>query len=193
MAKSHIITLPSQELSALLCAATAPQFAQLFDQLPAFRAALLAPVDNNLHALTSVVTHAIREVCANTNYPEDWAPAQRLAERVQQQLQAQEAAQAELPSRPAPKEYGNKQCPCCGGGRIASVFASARDCNYFRISHLDFEKEGGYMPSGFGIPGCGDGPSIEVCLDCGRVVNGEYPLPEDVLQQRVAKYKEECL
>lgn len=138
MALSHIIALPAQELSVLLCAATAPQFAQLFEQLPSFRAALLAP------------------------------------------------------ARPALKPHGNTVCPCCTGRRIVSVYSKACNYNWFDIPYLGFETKG-YMPSNMGIPGDGDGPDIEVCLDCGRVVNGEYPLPDDVLQQRVVKYKEECL
>jgi hypothetical protein len=192
MAKSHIIALPSQELSELRCAAAAPQFAQLFEQLPFFRAALLAPVDNEIDDLADVAKDAIREACANTNHPEEWAPGRRLATRMQMQLSGQAAAKAATPPLPAPKPYGNQQCPCCGGKRIASVYSKACNGNYFRIKHLDFEADG-YMPSNFGIPGDGDGPSIEVCLDCGRVVNGEYPLPDDVLQQRVTQYKVECL
>jgi hypothetical protein len=192
MAKSHLIALPEQELSALLCAATAPQFAQLFEQLPSFRAALLAPVDNELDSLAAWTKDAIGEVIGNTNHPEDWTPGRRLASRLQKQLQAQENAQSEAPQRPTPKPHGNTQCPCCTGPRIARVYSKACNCNWFDIKHLGFEADG-YMPSDMGIPGDGDGPAIEVCLDCGRIVNGEYPLPEDVLLQRVAKYKEERL
>lgn len=192
MAKSHLIALPEQELSALLCAATAPQFAQLFEQLPSFRAALVAPVDNELDSLADWTKDAIGEVIGNTNYPEDWTPGRGLASRLQKQLQAQERAQAEAPQRPAPKRHGNTQCPCCAGGRIVRLCSRACDYNYLNIPHLAFSTEG-YMPSNMGIPGDSDGPAIEVCLDCGRVVNGEYPFPDEVLQQRVAKYKEDCL
>lgn len=192
MALSHLIALPSQELSALLCAATTPQFAQLFEQMPFFRAALLAPVDNDLDALADWAKDAIGEVRANTNHPEDWTPGRRLATKLPMQLQAQEAAQAEMPVLPAPKPQGNEQCPCCGKKRIAIVYSKACDSNWFGISHLGFEANG-YLPSNMGIPGDGDGPSLEVCLDCGRVVNCEYPVPDDVLQQRIAQYKGECL
>lgn len=192
MAKSHLIALPSQELSALLCAATAAQYAQLFEQLPAFRAALLAPVDDELRALAGAADSAISAACANTNYPEDWDDARERAERLRTQKRAQEAAQAAAPQLPAIKAHGNTKCPCCAGNRIARVYSKACDYNYFDIPHLGFSTEG-YMRSNMGIPGDSDGPSIEVCLDCGRIVNGEYPLPEDVLQQRVAKYKGECL
>jgi len=192
MAKSHLIALPSQELSALLCAATAPQYAQLFAQLPAFRAALMAPVDDALESLAGAASSAISAACANTNYPEDWDADRELIERLRTQKHAQETAQAAGPQLPAPKAYGNTICPCCAGGRIVRVTSRACDYNYFDIPHLGFSTEG-YMRSNMGIPGDSDGPSIEVCLDCGRIVNGEYPLPEDVLQQRVAKYKGECL
>jgi hypothetical protein len=192
MAQSHLIALPSQELSALLCAATAPQFAQLFDQLPSFRAALRAPVDDELRALAGAADQAISAACANTNYPEDWDDDRARVERLRTQKQAQEAAQASAPPRPAPKKYGNTTCPCCAGARIARVYSKACNSNWFDIKHLGFETEG-YMPSDMGIPGDGDGPGIEVCLDCGRIVNGEFPLPENVLHARVAKYKEECL
>lgn len=192
MANSHLIALPAQELSALLCAATAPQFAQLFAQLPSFRAALLAPVDDELRALAGAADQAISAACANTNYPEDWDDERARVERLRTQKQAQDAAQAAAPLRPVPKKYGNTTCPCCTGARIARVYSKACDYNYFDIPHLGFSTEG-YMRSNMGIPGDSDGPSIEVCLDCGRIVNGEYPLPEDVLKQRVAQYKEECL
>lgn len=192
MAKSHLIALPSQELSALLCAATAPQYTQLFELVPAFRAALLAPVDDELCALAGAADQAISAACANTNYPEDWDADRERAARLRTQKRAQEAAQAAAPKTAAPKKYGNTVCPCCAGGRIATVYSKACNSNWFDIKHLGFETEG-YMPSSMGIPGDGDGPAIEVCLDCGRIVNGEYPVPEDVLQQRVAKYKGECL
>jgi len=192
MAQSHLIALPSQELSALLCAATAPQYTQLFEQLPALRAALLTPVDDELRSLASAASSAISAACANTNYPEDWDDDRACAERLMTQKRAQEAAQASAPQTLVPKAWGNTKCPCCAGGRIVRVCARARDYNYLDIPHLGLSTEG-YMPSKMGIPGDSDGPAIEVCLDCGRIVNGEYPVQEDVLRQRVTKYKEDRL
>ena len=192
MAQRHLISLPSQELSALLCAATAPQYAQLFEQLPAFLAALRTPVDDELRQLADAAGDAIRDAAANSQRPENWDFDREIADRLLAQKKIQESAQAEAPTRAAPKPHGNTQCPCCAGSRIATVYSKACNSNWFDIKHLGFETDG-YMPSNMGIPGYGDGPSIEVCLDCGRIVNGEYPLPEEELQRRVAKYKEECL
>lgn len=192
MAQSHLIALPAQELSALLCAVNAPQFASLFAQTPAFRAALQAPIDDSILELAQASQDAIREVARNTQYPEDWEGARQLAHRLIQQKQAQDAAQASSPARPPAKKYGNKVCTCCGGERIASVYSKACNANFFSIPHLAFKWDG-YMPSALGIPGSGDGPELEVCLDCGLVVNGEYPITDELLKQRIAKYQEELL
>lgn len=191
MTTQHLIALPSQELSTLLCATTAPQFAQLFDQLPFFRAALQAPVDDRLIALATSVLAAIGEVRNNTNYPEDWDDDCVMAEQLLTQKRTQMTVQADAPARPAPKLHGNTVCTCCMSHRIARVYSKACNCNWFSIPHLGFKAEG-YMPSNMGIPGDSDGPSIELCLDCGRVVNGVYPLPADVLKQRVDAYIEDC-
>lgn len=192
MAKRHLISLPAQELSALLCAVQAPQFAALFERVPAFRAALQHPIDDELTSLANEATDAIREVRGNTSYPEDWDYAQDLADRLRQQMDAQRDAQACVPSLPSPKPYGNDACTCCGGRRIVSVYAKACNSNVFSIPHLAFEVFS-YMPSKLGIPGSGDGPELEVCLDCGRVVNGVYPLTDETLKARIAKYQEELL
>lgn len=192
MANGHLIALPAQELSALQCAVTAPQFATLFDQLPAFRAALQAPVADDLLQLAYAAEDAFREVCGNTQYPEDWDDVRELANQLIQQKKAQIKAQANTTPRPEAKKYGNKVCTCCGGGRVASVFAKACNVNFFSIPHLGFDVNS-YMPTNLGIPGQGDGPQIDVCLDCGRVVNGKYPLTDETLKQRIAEYENECL
>lgn len=192
MAQSHLIALPTQELSALLCAVNAPQFASLFAQTPAFRAALQAPVEDSILELAQATQDAIRQVARNTQYPEDWDAVRDLASRLSQQKQAQDAAQASGPTRNKAKRYGNKVCTCCGGERIASVYSKACNSNYFSIPHMDFEVHG-YMPRVMGIPGSGDGPELEVCLDCGRVVNEEYPITDEMLKQRIAEYQEDLL
>lgn len=192
MAQSHLIALPAQELSALLNAASAPQHVALFALVPSFRAALLAPVDDDLLYLAGAARSAIRDACRNTQYPEDWDDDSAVIDCLVKQKQAQEAAQAAAPQLSEAKHFGNRTCPCCTGTRISVVYAKACNSNLFRIPHLDFEAHG-YMPSNLGIPGSGDGPEIEVCLDCGRVANGKFPLSEPELQKRVAKYREELL
>lgn len=193
MAKRHLISLPAQELSALLCAVNAPHLSAFFDQLPAFRAALQAPVDDSLRQLAYAAQEAIRDAVGNTQYPEDWDDTRELVTRLIQQKEAQEGAQAGIAARPLPKAHGNKTCVCCGGSRIATVYSKACNGNYFGIPHLGFEVSHGYMPSNMGVPGSGDGPELEVCLDCGRVVNGVYPLPDDTLKARIAEYTEGLL
>ena len=193
MAQSHLLALPAQELAALLNAANAPQHAALFALVPSFRAALRAPVVDDLIYIASSARNAIGEARANTNYPEDWDAACESIDATVQQKREQVAAQADAAPAPEPTPHGNKTCPCCAGSRIASVFSKACNSNWFAIPHLGFEVDYGYMPSNLGIPGSGDGPEIEVCLDCGRVANGVFPLPEAELLARVAKYQEELL
>lgn len=192
MAQSHLIALPAQELSALLNAANAPQHAALFALVPSFRAALLAPVVDDLLYIAGEARQAISAARDNTQYPEDWDDACECIDAAVAQKKAQKAAQAAAPQLPEAKPYGNRTCPCCAGTRIAVVYAKACNSNFFMIPHLDFEAHG-YMPSNLGIPGSGDGPEIEVCLDCGRVANGQFPLLEPELQKRVAEYREQLL
>lgn len=193
MAHSHLIALPAQELAALLNAANAPQHAALFALVPSFRAALTAPVIDDLLYIAGEARQAISAARDNTQYPEDWDAACERIDTVVEQKKAQKAAQAAAPSLPEPKPWGNRTCPCCAGTRIAAVQSKACDLNWFDIRHLGFAAHGCYMPSDLGIPDGGDGPMLEVCLDCGRVANGVYPLPENVLQERIAKYEEELL
>jgi hypothetical protein len=84
-------------------------------------------------------------------------------------------------------------CPCCGGARFVRIQSKACNLNWLDIPHLGFEAERCYMPSGTGIPGSGDGPSLAVCLDCGRVQGGEYPLGDKELGRRIKLYKKGVL
>jgi hypothetical protein len=93
MAKSHLIALPAQELAVLLRVANAPQYAALFAQLPALRAALQSPIDDLLLKLAHVTREAIGYVASNTNYPEDWDADRQLANRLITQKLAQFEAQ----------------------------------------------------------------------------------------------------
>jgi hypothetical protein len=93
MANSHLIALPAQELSALLHAANSPQYAALFAQIPAFRAALDAPIDDLLLKLAHATSEAIGEVMRNTNHSENWAKDRKLAKHLITQKIAQFEAQ----------------------------------------------------------------------------------------------------
>ncbi|GBG14527.1 molybdopterin oxidoreductase [Novimethylophilus kurashikiensis] len=81
-------------------------------------------------------------------------------------------------------------CPCCGSNREISVFAKACNSNFTSIPHLGIEHFG-YMPSEVGVPGCSDGPEIHVCLDCGRIKNGKYPVSDEQLWKETAYLREE--
>lgn len=190
MSTSHILVLPAQELAALQAAAQTPQFAHLLNQLPAFKVALDNPLPDALHWVADGAVAAAQKAKENTNYPEDWddliAAARELRSGHKKLCALQDAALAGY----TPPAQGAKACPCCGGTRFASSYSKACS-NWFEVPHLEFKADYTYMPCGMGVPGDGDGPSLEVCLDCGRIQNDTYPLPDDVLQARVAEYNAE--
>ncbi len=188
MAQSHLFALPAQELAVLLEAASKPQFAALFAQLPSFRAALDAPIDDLLLKLAHATRQAIGEVARNTNHPEDWADDRKLAGRLITQKLAQYEAQQTAKTQPVP-EPDSTGCACCSGKRFARVFSKACNSNWFSIPHLGFKVDNTYMTSELGIPGDGDGPSLSVCLECGRVQDECYPLSDDELRRRIANYE----
>jgi hypothetical protein len=106
MAKSHLIALPAQELAALLRAANAPQYAALFAQLPAFRAALQSPIDDLLLKLAHATRETIGYVASNTNYPEDWDAYRKLANQLITQKLAQFEAQRAALAAPVAETKG---------------------------------------------------------------------------------------
>lgn len=181
MPTRHLISLPEHERNALLFAARSPDYAGLFERLPALRAALLTPVADELLTLAESVADLVVDasVAADTQ-----ALAQRLSEQMRAQESAQQLAQANTAPAPAIKRYNNTQCPCCGGGRIVQSYSKACDSNSVAIPHLAFEHFG-YMPSGIGVPGSSDGPELEVCLDCGRIVNAEFPVLDSQVLKRI--------
>lgn len=210
MASRHLLPVPAHELSVLLSAAENPQFVPLFAQLPAFRLSLLNPIADELRLLASGALDAVREVRANTNYPEDWDTVEAVATRMREghehlrllhdTLPAPEVTpevtpevDPEVDPLDAPADDGPHAVCACGGHRFASVMSKACNANWFNLPHLKFETDYTYMPSGMGIPGDGDGPNLAVCLDCGRVQGGEYPLSDNELRRRIDKYNAECL
>jgi hypothetical protein len=192
MAQSHLLALPAQELAVLLDAASKPQFAALFARIPAFRAALDAPIDDMLLKVAHATRQAISEVARNTNHQDDWADDRKLAGRLITQKLAQFEAQRTATAQPIP-ETDSTACACCGGKRFARVYSKACNSNWFSIPHLGFQVDYTYMPSNMGIPGDGDGPNLSVCLDCGRVQGEQYPLSDDELRGRIAKYEGDLL
>jgi hypothetical protein len=103
------------------------------------------------------------------------------------------ALQAARAQANTPSATGSRACPCCGGKRFVHAYSKACNANWFSIPHLDFSTDYTYMPSNLGIPGDGDGPSLTVCLDCGRVQDTQYPLSDDELRRRIKRYQEGLL
>lgn len=192
MAQSHLLVLPAQELAVLQSAAErSPCFAHLLKQLPGFQVA--HPLPDTLVEVAGGAREAAYAVRANTNYPEDWDDLlAQAAAQLTARGQVREAQEAAL-SAYVPLADNPDACPCCGGSRFARS-QSTGNGHWFELPHLGFKADRTYTPSKMGIPTGGDGPYIKVCLDCGRVINGEYPLSDDVLQARIEAYRfENCL
>lgn len=186
MAESRVLVLPAQELAVLQSAAEqSPYFAHLLKQLPGLKVALAHSLPDSLTEVAVGARDAASQVQANTHYPEDWddlkTQAAELAHGRHALRQAQEAA---LAAR-TPLDADPKACPCCGSTR--RIWAYSKGTNWGGIPHLGFEYDG-YMPSDLGIPAAGgDGPQLEVCLVCGHILNGEFPLDDETLKARVAR------
>lgn len=191
MAQSHLLVLPAQELAVLQSAAEqSPYFAHLLKQLPGFQVALAHPLPDTLADVAGGAREAAAAARANTNYPEDWddliAKAQAHLAAYGQLQDAQEAALA----APVPLDDNPDACPCCGSTRYARAYSRACDQNCFSIPHLGYKQDDGYFPSELGIPGVSDGVFVDVCLDCGRVRNAQYPLSDDQLNAGIAGMEE---
>lgn len=187
------LILPAQELAELQSAAEqSPAFAHLLKRLPGFQFALANPLPDSVAFVARGAQLAADKVQENTNYPHDWddliTAAEQLEDACQRACEQQAAAQAS----DTPPDAAPDACPCCGGVRFARS-QSVGNMHWFELRHLGFSADNTYTPSQMGIP-TGGGPYVKVCLDCGRVVNGVYPLPAEVLQERIRAYRyENCL
>lgn len=191
MTTSFVLALPAQELEQLrTAAATSPQFAYLLAKLPGFQAALDHPIPNLLLELAHEARDAAYRVQDNTQYPEDWVDLINNCETIRDATKACCLAQQKAVADHTPP--ASTGCPACGGHR--RVFSqSAGDAHWLSIPHLEFQADYTYTPANMGIPkDGGDGPSLSVCLDCGRVQNGVYPVSDEHLVDRIAQYRRMC-
>lgn len=98
MRQNFLVSLPPQERQALLAASLVPEFATLFERLPALKAALSAPVEDELLELVNCLQHA-------SVSPQAYFVALDLASRMSEQKQAQEASQRQALGLPDPAPY----------------------------------------------------------------------------------------
>jgi hypothetical protein len=70
--------------------------------------------------------------------------------------------------------------PCgCGSGRIATLWATAKDNCTFLVPHLGIKREG-YTPPSIGLGTGGDGAKVVFCLECGRL-QGFSPVSDETI------------
>jgi len=69
----------------------------------------------------------------------------------------------------------------CYHNRIASVSGRTSDCCYVAVDHLNVDRDG-YVPSDIGI-GAGNYIDFVYCLDCGKIISTDFPIPEDVVKE----------
>lgn len=192
MENNVVLPISKQDLSLLQQKlASNPAWAAMLGSVPALKAAIEHPVRLHLRSFLSDMDTAVDAACENTNHPEDWDDVRENVSEARADfkrlLNAQPDAEEETAGT-VPEPSNSGCCPNCESARMATLFSKACDYNYFDIPHLDFHTEGS-MPGGMGIPGDSDGPDLEVCLDCARIINAELPLSDDELHKRIAAYQ----